>query len=177
MTRKGVIALLASIDRVWSNATKNDDRQELDARINLWLAIASDADDAEMVVAFKDYVREGHEWAPNPGQLYARTKRPRLTGDEAWQEALCTAAAMDPYADFDRAPEMSSWAVTRAADSIGWRRICHGPLDAEEWTRKEFIRAYNELAEAEVRHEQYARIEGVGRPSLEAPSLLRELDP
>ena len=167
MTRDGAFKLLAYLAGMYLHRFQIPEG-DMPVVVNGWRDALDDVPDDVALGAAKAWVRRGESWPPNAGELCHLLRPAPLTAEEAWLEVCGAAARSGAGDDRSHAPQMSSTQVTRAAETIGWRRICETvpDSDTDNWNRLKFMEAYKHLAESAAHEEWRTAIEGVVPPGL-----------
>ena len=147
MTREDVQKLLATIQVFFPNYKVEDKT----LAVNGWISILEEHNTELIQKAFKHYVTEGHEFAPNPGQLIqtahtlvSTANNEYLPEGEAWSKVLKALQKSTYYSEeeFKGLPET----IQRAIGSPNMlRTMATDDFFNEEVARSNFLKAYREI--------------------------------
>lgn len=147
MTREDVQKLLATTQVFFPNYKVEDKT----LAVNGWFSMLGEYDSELIQKAFKHYVTEGHEFAPNPGQLIQTAHNlvssavsEYLPEGEAWAKVLKALQKSTYYSEeqFNGLPEL----VQKALGSPNMlRTMATDDFFNEEVARSNFLKAYREV--------------------------------
>ena len=162
MTKTGMIALFKFLrDAYGPRFSMPTDKAELAAKMATWVALLEPLTDQQTLAAAVVYGRQPREWPPTPGELRSIATPRCLPAEQAWLEVTAAAACC---CCGEQRPSLSTPAVERATDTVGWGRICASVPDSEadNWNRLHFIEAYDHLCRWGEHEQQRAQIAGAG---------------